>query len=215
MSLTPIESFPHAELWIEIFTDDDPENPREWDNAGRMVCWHRRYNLGDTHAFAVPAEFNEWWAEHGEGVLLFPLYLYDHSGITISMAPFSCPWDSGQVGYHCITAAKIKEEWGEVPDAAGQTPQQRAESCLRAETETYDRYLQGEVYGYTVSRDSVGSDGLRSYRDESESCWGFFGLEYCRQEARAAAEGITRRASAAAAKVDQAAPRRKLRAITP
>lgn len=34
----------------------------------------------------------------GQYVIL-PLYLYDHSGITISTGPFSCPWDSGQVGW--------------------------------------------------------------------------------------------------------------------
>lgn len=31
--------------------------------------------------------------------VILPLYLYDHSGITISTVPFSCPWDSGQVGW--------------------------------------------------------------------------------------------------------------------
>ena len=32
---------------IKIEHDDYPDNPRDWDNAGEMVCWHRRYNLGD------------------------------------------------------------------------------------------------------------------------------------------------------------------------
>lgn len=27
--------------------DDSPESPREWDNVGTMVCWHRHYKLGD------------------------------------------------------------------------------------------------------------------------------------------------------------------------
>lgn len=31
--------------------------------------------------------------------VILPLYLYDHSGITISTEPFSCPWDSWQVGW--------------------------------------------------------------------------------------------------------------------
>lgn len=33
------------------------------------------------------------------GVRIKPLYLMDHSGLAISTTPFSCPWDSGQVGY--------------------------------------------------------------------------------------------------------------------
>ena len=32
---------------IKVFVDEDPQSPREWDNAGTMVCFHRRYNLGD------------------------------------------------------------------------------------------------------------------------------------------------------------------------
>ena len=33
---------------INIDYDEDPMNPRtDWDNAAVMVCWHRRYNLGD------------------------------------------------------------------------------------------------------------------------------------------------------------------------
>ncbi len=32
---------------VRIIQDSDPMSPREWDNVGKMVCWHRRYNLGD------------------------------------------------------------------------------------------------------------------------------------------------------------------------
>lgn len=32
---------------IEIYFDDDSEDPRNWDNLGTMVCSHRRYSLGD------------------------------------------------------------------------------------------------------------------------------------------------------------------------
>jgi hypothetical protein len=32
---------------IQIDYDDDPQDPREWDNLGTMACWHRKYNLGD------------------------------------------------------------------------------------------------------------------------------------------------------------------------
>lgn len=32
---------------IEIYQDDSPESPREWDNLGFMACWHRRMWLGD------------------------------------------------------------------------------------------------------------------------------------------------------------------------
>jgi len=48
---------------------------------------------------------NDWTFEQlfksieERGTLLSTLYLYDHSGITISMGGFSCSFDSGPVGF--------------------------------------------------------------------------------------------------------------------
>jgi hypothetical protein len=158
-------------LKVYLAQDEDACNPREeYDNMGTMVCWHRRYSLGDKHEFKSPDDFLEWWKENGKGGVLLSLYLYDHSGITMSTAPFSCPWDSGQVGWIYVTADKIKQEYRSDPDAA-----KRAEEYLKGEVETYDQYLRGEVYGYILE----GPDG------EVDSCWGFFGLKYAKDEALA------------------------------
>ena len=32
---------------LKIVQDTDPESPRTWDNLGTMVCFHKRYELGD------------------------------------------------------------------------------------------------------------------------------------------------------------------------
>jgi hypothetical protein len=41
-----------------VVDDNDPENPREdRDNFGKMICFHRRYNLGDKHDHSEPREF--------------------------------------------------------------------------------------------------------------------------------------------------------------
>jgi hypothetical protein len=42
---------------IYIEQDESPESPREWDNAGIMVCWHRNYNLGDQQPKQTPQEW--------------------------------------------------------------------------------------------------------------------------------------------------------------
>lgn len=43
---------------LQIMYDNEPLNPRtDYDNFGRMVCWHNRYNLGDEHSFANPNDF--------------------------------------------------------------------------------------------------------------------------------------------------------------
>lgn len=86
---------------VRIEQDEDGCNPRtEWDNAGTMVCFHSRYHLGDMEnkkpIFDTPEEFRQWWKDNGDGGILIPVFLYDHSGLRISTGPFSCPWDSGQ-----------------------------------------------------------------------------------------------------------------------
>ena len=79
-----------------IITRADDFNPRDNDNLGVMVCFHKRYRLGDSHDYSVN-EFNSWdelrsrlEKDYPGGVIL-NLYLYDHGGITISTEPFSCP----------------------------------------------------------------------------------------------------------------------------
>lgn len=42
---------------LKIINDDMASSPREWDNLGKMVCWHRRYNFGDKHDFDNHKEF--------------------------------------------------------------------------------------------------------------------------------------------------------------
>ena len=154
---------------IKIVQDVSPESPREWDNFGMMVCWHRSYVLGDKNAFRelddAIAFFNETDA------VILPIYMYDHSWITISTKPFSCPWDSGQVGFIYVTKEKIIKEFG----AYNADTIAKANDCLRAEVNTYDQYLTGDVYGFVVE-DPKG--------EEVHSCWGFYGSEYCMEEAK-------------------------------
>lgn len=41
-----------------VVDDDMPLNPRtDYDNLGKIVCWHSRYDLGDKHDFDEPRDF--------------------------------------------------------------------------------------------------------------------------------------------------------------
>lgn len=55
----------------------------------------------------------------------------------------------------------------------------KARKILQQEVETYNDYVSGNVYGYTITQD--GGDEL-----DLDSCWGFFGdyKEYLMTEAR-------------------------------
>lgn len=43
---------------LQVMYDTEPLNPRtDYDNFGHMMCWHKRYNLGDENHFEDPNAF--------------------------------------------------------------------------------------------------------------------------------------------------------------
>ena len=166
-------------LKLRVEQDEDPINPRkEYDNASRMVCFHKKYDLGDKHGYDS-GDFNGWvelraYLEQEEGPLVAckPLHLFDHGGITIKTGPFHDKWDSGQVGFVFVTEEECKKGMGR--EGTKEERDAWAERIIEGEVETYDKYLRGDVYCFDVYDDET---------DEVlESCGGFFGEEYCRQE---------------------------------
>jgi hypothetical protein len=103
-------------------------------------------------------------------LIYLPLNLFDHSGITMSTGSFSCPWDSGQVGWIFCTGATAIKEWGKT--RLTKKAVESARRYLEAEVETYDQYLTGQIYGFTIYEHVEGyslEDG-----EQIDSCWGFF-----------------------------------------
>lgn len=150
---------------VKVVQEYNPTDPRtEWDNLCTMVCFHSRYNLGDRNHGFTPESIREYLSENKKTVFWKPLYLYDHSGITISTGPFSCPWDSGQVGYIFVERDRFLKEFGY--KRMTKKAKERLEALLEGEVEDYDKYLTGEVYGYMVE-DEEGNC--------VDSCWGFYG----------------------------------------
>lgn len=109
--------------------------------------------------------------------IMLPLYLYDHSGITMSTEPFSCQWDSGQVGFIYCAMERARKEW----TGTDAEIRAKAEAYLRGEVEIYDAYLTGQVVGY-IAEDPRGI--------EIGSCWGYYpegdNYAYAISEARSA-----------------------------
>jgi hypothetical protein len=155
---------------VKIIADESPSSPRDWDNLGVMLCKHGKYDLGDADEWGKLDNFESWEEvrtalekDWGAKVII-PLYLYDHSGITMNTTGFHCPWDSGQVGFIYATAKQIKENFG-LKNCSYKAKQRTAE-ILEGEVKTYDQYLTGEVYGFQIED----PDG-----EEIDSCWGYYG----------------------------------------
>ncbi len=101
--------------------------------------------------------------------MVLPLYMYDHSGITIALTPFNCRWDSGQVGFVQVPRLKMMEEFSKKIF----TKQLKEKGLLhaQAEVETLDVYIKGDVCGFVVD-------------DHDDSCWGFFSVKDALEAAR-------------------------------
>lgn len=176
-----IESeFTHNGYTVKIIADTDAESPYSWDandNGLFIVTTHNRYfellhdglDAGD---LVEDKEFcKRYW--------VFPIRAYIHSGVALSLSSsgqFSDPWDSGQIGF--VFAAK--DEW-----KYRTRERKRCVSAFKAAStyvETWNQYLRGDVWGYEISD----ADG-----EFVDSCWGFYGLEYAKQEATGAVPNET------------------------
>lgn len=199
-----VETIEYKGYKINIYQDDCDESPREWDNLGKMLCSHRRYNLGDeqlenyNHSFwndftrYIQNKYNivdydeketylydncsEELTEKGEekinkwikdNIIVLPLYLYDHSGITISTSEFSCRWDSGQVGYIFVDFETIKKEYG--VKRVSKKLKEKVKKVLKSEVNTYDDYIRGNIYGFMIEDE---------FGNEEGGCWGFYGYDW-------------------------------------
>ena len=165
---------------LQIFQDTWGESPREWSNLGTMAIFHRRYNFGDEVDFKSD-DFNSW-SEMGEYInkdldaaVCIPIYMYDHSGITINCDGFACPWDSGQVGYIYVSRQKLKDEYG--VKRISNVMLERAEKALRREVHVMDQYITGDVYGFQVIKRYLNTDG-EIQEDIIDSCSGFYGENF-------------------------------------
>ena len=129
-------------------------------STGRIMIERLKNSQGGEH----PLQVDELKAlVKRPDILALPLYLYDHSGLTMATIPFSCPWDSGQVGCIVVGTEKVLKEWKRKKMSKGL--RKKAFTVLQGEVETYDQYLRGEVYGYEIEKDGEFQD----------SCWGYFG----------------------------------------
>lgn len=146
-------------------------NPRDNDNLGTMVCWHRNYSLGDKHQYVQPKDFQE----NTEGLekIILPLNLYDHSGLSMSTSEFNDSWDSGQVGWIYVTYADLQRGFPNI--TAVSALKERGIQALEAEVEEYNLYLQGAVYGYEIQEGTKCKGCGHVSWEHADSCGGFIG----------------------------------------
>jgi hypothetical protein len=188
--MDPLHQEDYKGYKIRIEHDDNfIESGSNDEHFGHMIFFHRKYNFGDDHKF-TPETLKQFIQK--QGVVSLPVYMYDHSGITIRTYPFSCPWDSGQIGYIYATADDIKENYN--VKKVREHHRVKAEKLLEQEIEHLDHILRGDVYGYIVEKEVVKCESCKETELEHiDSCWGFVGeFDYCLNEVRSVVDNLTK-----------------------
>lgn len=193
-----VDTIRYQRYEAEVMSDFDPINPcEEFDMLGTMVCCHSRYILGhkqykngaeaiyDTlyelgcpitesmdNDYAYELDSNEFYEKYSnkidEYAIALPLYLYDHSGITMNTTGFHCPWDSGQVGFIYVSKENVRKEFNK--KRISLQLRHKVLNLLKGEVKLYDQYLTGDVYGYNIDDPYTG--------EHIDSCWRFYGHDW-------------------------------------
>jgi hypothetical protein len=157
---------------LKIFTDENPDTPRSWDNLTKLVFFGKYRHLGDKHSVdnSKCSSWNDVYCEimrhYGRRNIAFirKVYAYVHSGMTVSLKPFSCQWDSGVLGFQVVLLDDIRNNWN-----IKRVTTHFRESAIaigEGEIKVLDQYVSGSVYGFRIEDEN---------ENEEDSCWGFYG----------------------------------------
>jgi hypothetical protein len=148
---------------IEVFYDESPENPlKEFDFLGTFSTFTCKYDLSSKdNPFKTPEELQAFFDK--EKPIYIPIYIYDHSGITINTIGFSFIWDSAKIGYIWVDRKKVLGDYNK--KKLSKSLIETVKKVLKTEVEQVDQWLKGEVYGYQIKDE----DG-----EEVDSCWGYW-----------------------------------------
>ena len=161
------DEFVKEGLSVKITPCANPMNPRvDMDcNSAVFVMAHRRYKIGDPVQEYSTSDYHSWEAmkaaieENEKPLVIKPVFMLDHSGLSLSTKPFSCSWDSGQVG------------WVFVPASSGLS-QEQAEFALEAEFDAYNAYVEGGMHDVSIEDMLSGEPVMQEFsmtREQAES----------------------------------------------
>lgn len=161
---------------LNVWLDTTPTSPREWSETVLFFFdnkWRgdkKEYNFMDS-----VEDTAEYIAEHPNDVFL-PIYIGQYETLSSEAPRYALnQYETEPDGYLWLTEQQVEEFYGE------HTPEtvQQAQKLLVSELTEYNHYLQGEVFGYTVT-DSNGT--------EVDALWGHYGEKYAIETATEALE---------------------------
>lgn len=169
---------------ISLDQDGYPDNPRDWENLCKIISFRGDWDISDRGMSFSRDDFRETVEslEKDPDIFIKPVYMYDHSGQTISLRDFGDRWDSGICGFIYADKCDVLKWF------AGATEENWKELALKdmeIEIEVYNDYITGDVYGFEVyeahevkhERLDTGDIWFTTEWESVDSCCGFFGSD--------------------------------------
>jgi hypothetical protein len=162
---------------ITIYADEDAPNPlNDWCEMGTIL------SLGRRHANYHPGSVDELLDENPDAV---PLSYFEHGRCLWCVAGelpagANCPWDSvGIAGYWLPDEQTLESARNYREMARRQFMRERArEAC-----DVYTQWCNGNVFGFEIERLTTCDCCQTEAAQTVNSCWGFYGLDNCLNEA--------------------------------
>jgi hypothetical protein len=179
-------------LNITIAQDNNDENPLNWNDSVKVAYSSPIFILGNEKVSNLEEHImdlleygeeyrNRMYDKHGDtkdlfdvllerlnkkGYVALPVYAYIHSGVTVATTPFGCRWDSGLSGFIYTKRTDYIKEFGVKKNVKNSV----IEDYLKSDLKTFDTWLRGEVYGFSIEDAETG--------EILDSCRGFYGSDY-------------------------------------
>jgi len=146
------ENIDYKGMSIKIYFDESAESPASWGNPDAFLCSDYRDLRVNSESISASdcrdaIEAGRWSLN---GFHIFPVCIYDHSGIALSLG-VAHGWDfSNGWAFACVKHDDVS----------------RAKQIAEGVLDEWNMYLSGDVYGF-VAENEAG--------EMIESCWGFYG----------------------------------------
>lgn len=177
----PVETIPLAHgVVVKVYQDTDAQNPNDWDGDccflwadDRDLCLIERKDGKSTGRIKGVSKGSlmlddERSSEPTEYAIFRVSVGYRGEHLTGGFDDISDDNDAIERNHAFVLVRR-----------ADFPPEHDLQAAARACVEEWNTYLSGDVYGYVIE-DAEG--------EQLESCWGCYGLSYCIEEAKAAAE---------------------------
>ncbi len=173
---------------IKLYPDCHAEDPRDWDgHISTFALTHKRYNMANEFNWLNFNDYNSFdevleAVKEREKIVAYRWVRgYEHGSLVLSLSAagqFSCPWDSGWMGFIFVTEESMKENYPTLPRDDWE---KTANEAIEAEFKTYNAYVVGDVYCYRITGDLC-----------DDSCCGYYSSEDAISEAESIVDAVVK-----------------------